>query len=255
MKCPSCGYVSFQISDECVSCGQPLPPDEGGASSDEFRREVRRKRRDQLGFAFPGAKTSAEATPAHADEAHASTLPTAELAPAPDSDPYDSGTQWSDEPSTPDNTWIEVYRLASGFGRRASAMLVDTVFFAALAGLLLAIVGIPTDGAWLRPAYIPIYLFLLVLHGFYFTFFHAVLGQTPGKLLLRIRVVDSRGGGLLSAWDSFVRWIGYFLSALPLGLGFFWSLLDNDDRAFHDKWAHSVVVLVDSAVTTDPVSA
>ena len=68
------------------------------------------------------------------------------------------------------------------------------------------------------------------------------------------QVVDVRDAGLLLPWDSFMRWLGYWVSALPFGLGFLWSIFDDDDRAWHDRWAKSVVVVVDSA-RTPPASA
>ena len=41
-----------------------------------------------------------------------------------------------------------------------------------------------------------------------------------------------------------VRWIARFLSAIPLGLGYFWMLWDTEKQTWHDKLAGSVVVPV-----------
>src|SRR5690606_27641101 len=166
-----------------------------------------------------------------------------------DDSSYGSGTHWAEEPTAGGNTWIEVYRLASGFGRRAAAMAIDSAVFLGVFGILVFVLQTGgQDFSLLSSTFVPAYVFVLVLHAFYFTFFHAVLGQTPGKMIARIRVVSAYDGDLLAPWDSFMRWIGYFLSGLPAGLGFLWSILDNDDRAWHDRWAKSVVVLVDSHV-------
>ncbi len=274
MKCPSCGYVAYQAAEECVNCGAAVPPSIGETDvldDVDFRRTVRRKERDQLGFSFPGKPDEAD----DGDDLPTFTMAEAEASrsafnfgarddkttadePAPwetatgsagDDSSFSSGTRWADETYAEENTWVELYSLASGFGRRMAAGLVDTVFFVILfAVLLFAIQGGEQTFDLGNPTFIPAYLFVLVLHGFYFTFFHAATGQTPGKMLAGIKVVAVRGGALLTPWDSFVRWLGYFLSALPLGAGFFWALLDHDDRCLHDKWAHSIVVRLDSAL-------
>ena len=75
----------------------------------------------------------------------------------------------------------------------------------------------------------------------YFVIFHAWGGQTVGKMLMGIRVVDRSGEGL-SPGASFLRMTGYLLSFLPMGAGFFWAVLDKDKEAWHDKLAFSQVI-------------
>ena len=75
----------------------------------------------------------------------------------------------------------------------------------------------------------------------YFVIFHACGGQTVGKMLMGLRVID-RAGGNLSVGASFLRLTGYLLSALPLGAGFLWAVLDKDKEAWHDKLAFSQVI-------------
>ncbi len=75
----------------------------------------------------------------------------------------------------------------------------------------------------------------------YFVIFHACGGQTVGKMLMGIRVVD-RAGEELTLGASFLRLTGYLLSFLPMGAGFFWAVLDKDKEAWHDKLAFSQVI-------------
>jgi uncharacterized RDD family membrane protein YckC len=263
MKCPNCDYVSYQNTEECIKCGAPVPPaDEQTANDADFRRGVRRKERPQLGFGFPVEEEPETAVETQAtlsapipkrvvEETSPSESTEAWNVGEPDTDDssYGSGTHWAEEPSASTGTWVEVYRLASGFGRRAGAMAIDSAVFLGFFGILVFVLQTGgQDFSLLSATFVPAYVFVLVLHAFYFTFFHAVLGQTPGKMVTRIRVVSAFDGALLSPWDSFMRWIGYFMSGLPVGLGFLWSIIDNDDRAWHDRWAKSVVVLVDSQV-------
>ena len=75
----------------------------------------------------------------------------------------------------------------------------------------------------------------------YFTILHAWGGQTVGKLImgLQVRALDDTPLGL---GPAFLRTVGYLLSALPLGAGFLWAVLDREHRAWHDHLAGSRVV-------------
>lgn len=85
----------------------------------------------------------------------------------------------------------------------------------------------------------------------YCTIFSACGGQTIGKLLLGIKVV-AREGGALSWGRSFLRAVGQLASALPLGAGFLWALVDREGRAWHDHLAMSRVVEVEKSLDKEP---
>lgn len=65
---------------------------------------------------------------------------------------------------------------------------------------------------------------------------------TPGKLLLSCQVVDADTGRPISYKQGVLRSLGYYVSALPLMLGFFWIIWDKRKQGFHDKIAHTVVI-------------
>ena len=65
---------------------------------------------------------------------------------------------------------------------------------------------------------------------------------TPGKMLLSLRVVDAKTGGSLSVGQSIARYLGYFVSAIPFGLGLIWVGIDSKKQGWHDKIAGTVVV-------------
>jgi uncharacterized RDD family membrane protein YckC len=65
---------------------------------------------------------------------------------------------------------------------------------------------------------------------------------TPGKMLLSLRVVDAKTGGSLSVGQSIARYLGYFVSSIPLGLGLIWVGFDSKKQGWHDKIAGTVVV-------------
>ncbi|WP_414729828.1 RDD family protein [Zhongshania aliphaticivorans] len=65
---------------------------------------------------------------------------------------------------------------------------------------------------------------------------------TPGKLLLKIRIVDAKTGGKPSTVQWLIRYIGYYVSAFVFMLGFIWVGFDRRKQGWHDKLASTVVI-------------
>ncbi|EIB6554644.1 RDD family protein [Salmonella enterica] len=65
---------------------------------------------------------------------------------------------------------------------------------------------------------------------------------TPGKMALRLRVLDAESGCSASTRQYIGRYQGYMVSTIPLGLGFFWIAFDRRKQGWHDKLAGTVVV-------------
>lgn len=65
---------------------------------------------------------------------------------------------------------------------------------------------------------------------------------TPGKMAVSLKVVDATTGQTISVGQSIGRYFAYFLSLLPLGLGFIWVAFDSKRQGWHDKLANTVVV-------------
>jgi uncharacterized RDD family membrane protein YckC len=65
---------------------------------------------------------------------------------------------------------------------------------------------------------------------------------TPGKMLFGARVVDAASGLPPSLWQACVRYLGYYISALFLCMGFIWVGIDPRKQGWHDKLAHTIVV-------------
>ncbi len=72
--------------------------------------------------------------------------------------------------------------------------------------------------------------------------FWTMLGQTPGKWLMGIKIVPVEGGRLTFK-RSLARLIGYLLSALPVYLGYLW-ILGPERRGWHDRLAGTEVTYV-----------
>jgi uncharacterized RDD family membrane protein YckC len=67
-------------------------------------------------------------------------------------------------------------------------------------------------------------------------------GMTPGKGLLKIRVVNDVDNGPLTTKQSAIRYASYFLSTLPLLAGFFMVAFRKDKKALHDLIAGTKVI-------------
>lgn len=65
---------------------------------------------------------------------------------------------------------------------------------------------------------------------------------TPGKMALKLRVVDAKTGDKLSVGQAIGRYFAYILSMLPFGLGFIWIGIDSRKQGWHDKLAGTVVI-------------
>ncbi len=132
----------------------------------------------------------------------------------------------------------------AGFISRALAIATDTV-------LLTVII---TGGSWVVRSFIdlilgsdpiqidPVVLFFVapVIAVLYFALSTDLTGRTPGKWLMGLRVVRTCGGDV-TLGRALLRSIGYIVSLIPLGAGFFWVLVDDERRGWHDHIAGTKV--------------
>jgi uncharacterized RDD family membrane protein YckC len=65
---------------------------------------------------------------------------------------------------------------------------------------------------------------------------------TPGKMAIGARIVDATTGLKPSTGQNLGRYLGYYVSILPLGLGLLWVGWDARKQGWHDKLAGTVVV-------------
>ena len=65
---------------------------------------------------------------------------------------------------------------------------------------------------------------------------------TPGKMLLRMRIVDARTGACPTKSQFLTRAVSSLISAAVFGLGFVWVHYDKRKQGWHDKLARTVVI-------------
>jgi uncharacterized RDD family membrane protein YckC len=123
----------------------------------------------------------------------------------------------------------------ASFGRRLIAIIVDDILVGIVYGILFAVIG--RGGA---------YGLGLLVSVAYFTFFEgSASGQTVGKRIFDIRVIDYASGGSIGYGRALLRQIGRILSGLACLLGYLWMLWDKEKQTWHDKIANTVVVPVE----------
>ena len=125
----------------------------------------------------------------------------------------------------------------AGFWIRVVAALLDFAVFGLVKlsfGALAAAFWRTDDGAIGVQGTIATCTFLFAV--IYVIVLHAFEGQTIGKLLVRVRVVDLDGAPPAFG-ASLLRFVAYGASLLPFGLGFVMAGLRADRRALHDLLA------------------
>ncbi len=147
---------------------------------------------------------------------------------------------------------------AAGPVRRILATVVDMTVFCALCGAVAwptirsidwaqAWVGIDvlaaeiSDPSWSSHA-ASILGIWIALWWCYFAVGWGVLGATPGKWLLGLRVMDHRGVIPIGVPRALLRMAAYMISSITMGLGHTLVAFRRDHRALHDMLAGTRVV-------------
>lgn len=141
----------------------------------------------------------------------------------------------------------------AGLVQRFAASVVDLILLGVLT-LLLALpfgltaaalslsVGMP--GWWVGLLFGPLLLLMFLLWVLYFTYFESTTGQTLGKLLFGLKVVDLRTGRPPDAARAFVRTLLRVVDWLPAFylLGFFVAALTSQRQRLGDMLAETIVL-------------
>lgn len=84
-------------------------------------------------------------------------------------------------------------------------------------------------------------VFSILFAPLYTIFFWIFAGQTPGKYLFGLRVVRLNGNHM-NLLVSVIRYLGYAVCIVSLGLGFLNVLINNRRQGWHDMFARTCVV-------------
>ncbi|MGI9533536.1 MAG: RDD family protein [Thermodesulfobacteriota bacterium] len=243
MKCPSCGYNTFDTYERCKRCGALFSGRQGIDRAKVLNDSGEDKGKTQD---FDSNKLFDE---------HQVPLDT-------DDDPIVLENEIVEESNenynlvsesakqhniidqqSPDDSFLTL----ASFTSRFFAFLIDIIliilisFVTLIFGLFAA--GYDPIKGMINLSFIllPVYIILTLLATTYLLFLHAYSGKTVGKVIFGIRVVREDGSSI-NLSDSFIRWIGYYISALPLFYGYFSAIFDLNYQTWHDKISKSYVI-------------
>ena len=129
-----------------------------------------------------------------------------------------------------------------GFWMRLAAAMIDFLIIS-VAMPITRILGSATGFFMRMRAVSPVVTFLLVFW-LYSWLLTGLRGQTVGKMLLGIKVIDEEGNVPGLGRAALREILGKLISFVVLYLGFLWIAWDRQKQGWHDKIAHTYVVKV-----------
>ncbi|MBT4510589.1 MAG: RDD family protein [Chloroflexi bacterium] len=236
--CPYCGYNRNEISQPvCVDCGQILP------ITARIVTKVIKVEAESPEFS-PGMQTDREIHEKVCTYCSAGNPPWSSFCAycgqplqkvcancGADSPSWGSFCAHCGEPIpiTPKRI-VRVRVEYAGFWRRFVASIID--------GIIMNILNAPLSFVFTSAYYYGLgSLFELV----YTLGFWSWRSQTPGKMALGVKIV-TEDGKPIAMGRAIIRYFCYFISAIPLGLGFLWIAWDSKKQGWHDKIAGTYVI-------------
>lgn len=124
----------------------------------------------------------------------------------------------------------------AGFWIRAIAAIIDSILGYLMVWCLWLLLGESLNRGvleflllWVAPAVVTV---------LFWRFFQA----TPGKILTSLKIVGSGDNEGLTWKSMAIRYLSYFISLIPLCLGYVWIGIDSRKQGWHDKIAKTYVV-------------
>jgi uncharacterized RDD family membrane protein YckC len=154
----------------------------------------------------------------------------------------------------------------AGFWRRLAAMLVDVFALTVICGVVILTIApyqwfglgnlvgsgnVFNEPPWrMVPYLIAGNVFSLAVNVAYFVGFWVWRGQTPGKMLLGIKIVRP-DNARITVSQGLLRYLGYIVSGAVILIGFIWVAFDPMKQGFHDKIAETFVVRIPEVPVTE----
>ncbi len=115
-------------------------------------------------------------------------------------------------------------------GTRFIALIIDNIVLG-LIGALLFNFGGNTGGV----------ITFIIGAAYHWYFLTRQDGQTPGKRIMKIRVIKADGGTLDDA-TAIIRYVGYYINSAIFMIGWLLAFFDENNQGLHDKIVSTYVV-------------
>lgn len=132
----------------------------------------------------------------------------------------------------------------AGLMRRLAALSYDALLILSLLMLVTLVIIAMRGGEPVAPNNLLYQLALVTTMAAFFIGFWVYGGQTLGMKAWRLKVEQRSSGNPLSWKVGLIRFAAGILSALPLGLGLIWLVLDAKGLTWHDRIAGTRVVVL-----------
>ncbi|PAJ75027.1 RDD family protein [Pseudoalteromonas sp. NBT06-2] len=131
----------------------------------------------------------------------------------------------------------------AGFWIRTGAAIIDSILILII--ILPILTAIYGTNYWISESFIQGFgdvLFNYILPAIAVVIFWIYKSATPGKMATKLIIVDAKTGGKPSTGQFIGRYLGYYVSMIPLFLGIIWVGIDKRKQGWHDKIAGTVVI-------------
>lgn len=131
----------------------------------------------------------------------------------------------------------------AGFWVRVGAAIIDSILLLiVISPLMTSIYGMQY---WTSQSYVLGFWDVILnylLPAIVVIIFWIYRSATPGKMMLKLTIVDAKTGGHPSKGQYIGRYLAYYVSAIPLFLGLIWVGFDKRKQGWHDMLAGTLVV-------------
>lgn len=131
----------------------------------------------------------------------------------------------------------------AGFWIRTGAAIIDSILMMIIIFPILTVIY--GTSYWESELFVQGFwdvLFNYILPAIAVIVFWVYKSATPGKMATKLTIVDAKTGGKPSTGQFIGRYLGYYVSMIPLFLGIIWVGIDKRKQGWHDKLAGTVVI-------------
>jgi len=128
------------------------------------------------------------------------------------------------------------------FFLRCAALFIDYMILVAVPVSWLLFLKFFSDGSTKAGISIAVWLFVLIAWVINFLALPLFRGQTIGKMMAGIAIVNTDGTPVRLGRLILRNTVGYFVTMLTFGIGFFLAAINTSGRALHDLLAGTIVV-------------
>jgi uncharacterized RDD family membrane protein YckC len=128
----------------------------------------------------------------------------------------------------------------AGFWMRVSALIIDEIILVILTYILLQIIKSLISVELVHSLWFIIFFYELLDYNYY-TLFWVFGGQTPGKKILKTKLIKVDGSNFTYK-DAFIRYWSWMIGVALLGIGYVWIAFHKNKQGWNDIAAGTYVI-------------